>query len=414
MREEVQSNLNMARLWFFSSPNRIIFGVGAAKQVGAEAKSLGGKKVLIVTDWGVAKAGLVETIEESLRSEKIRADVFDRVEIEPPARVVDECAQLVREEGYNLIVGLGGGSSLDTAKGAAIMATNRGKVLDYAGIDLIPKRGLPKILLPTTAGSGSEVTRIFAVTNEMDKTKRPVYSNFVLADVAILDPLLTVSMPPFVTATTGIDALAHAIESCVCVNATPLSDILAIEAIRLIGESLPVAYAKRDNIRARFNMIIAAALAGLAWQSSGLGAVHGLSYILETGYRIAHATATAIMLPHVMDYNKIGNLKKYAKIAQAMGENIEGLPDYEAAEKSISSVERLLESVKISIRLADHGVSKEDLPKLVEGGMNQARLFVPNPRDLTEEDVRNIYLKALEWKLVAPTVDKVKNAPQVA
>ena len=396
-KEGMESNFSVAgKLGAFFSPNKIIFGVGAAKQVGAEAKSLGGKKVLIVTDQGVAKAGLVEIIKESLWSEKIRVDVFDKVEIEPPARVVDKCAQLLREEGYNLIIGLGGGSSLDTAKGAAIMATNRGKVLDYAGVDLIHKRGLPKILLPTTAGSGSEVTRIFAVTDEVDKTKKPVYSNFGLADVAILDPLLTVSMPPLVTATTGIDALAHAIESYVSVNATPLSDILSIEAIRLVSESLPPTYAKRDKIGARFNMIIAAALAGLAWQSGGLGAVHGLSYILETEYHMAHGTATAIMLPHVMDYNKIGNLKKYAKIAQAMGENIEGLSDYEAAEKSIGVVERLLENVEISTSLTDHGVPKEGLPKLVEGGMKQARLFVPNPRDLAEEDVRNIYSRALE------------------
>ena len=393
----MKSNFNVVgKLGTFLSPNKIIFGVGAAKQVGVGAKSLGGKKVLIVTDQGVAKAGLVETIKESLRSEEIRANVFDRVEIEPSARAIDECAQLVREEGYNLIVGLGGGSSLDTAKGAAIMATNRGKVLDYAGVDLIPKRGLPKILLPTTGGSGSEVTRVFAVTDEADKTRKPVYSNFVLADVAILDPLLSVSMPPLVTATTGADALAHAIESCVSVNATPFSDILSIEAIRLVSENLPIAYAKRDNIRARFNMIIAAALAGLAWASGGIGAVHGLAYILETEYHLAHATAAAIMLPYVMDYNKIGNLKKYAKIAQAMGENIEGLSDYEAAEKSISTIERLFESVKISIRLADYGVSKEDLPKLVEGGMKQARLFVPNPRDLTENDVSDIYSRALE------------------
>lgn len=384
------------RICHFFSPNKIIVGVAAAEQVGSEAKSLGGQKVLIVTDPGVAGVGLVEKIQEALISEKLIVGIFDRVELEPPARVIDECADLIRKEGYDLIIGLGGGSSLDTAKGASVMATNKGKVLDYAGMDVVPNRGLPKILLPTTGGSGAEVTRVFAVTDEVDKTKKVVYSNYNLAEIAILDPLLTVSLPARITAETGIDALAHAMESYASVNATPFSDILSIEAIRLISENLPLAYAKGENIEARSNMIFAATLAGLAWPSGGLGAVHGLSYVLETEFNLGHAKACSIMLPHVIAFNKIGNLHKYGQIGQAMGESIEGLSAYDAAEKSISAVKRLLWSVNISFRLAGYGVSKESLPKLVEGGMKQARLFVPNPRNLTEDDVKDIYLKALE------------------
>lgn len=384
------------RICNFFSPSKIILGVAAAEQVGNEAKSLGGQKVLIITDPGVARVGLVEKIQEALISEKLIVGIFDRVELEPPARVIDECADLVRKEGYDLIVGLGGGSSLDTAKGVSVVGTNEGKVLDYVGIDVVPNKGLPKILLPTTGGSGAEVTRVFAITDEIDKAKKVVYSNYNLADVAILDPLLTISLPPEVTAETGIDALAHAIESYVSVISTPFSDILSIEAIRLISENLPVAYAKGENIEARSNMIFAAALAGLAWASGGLGAVHGLSYVLETEFNLGHAKASSIMLPHVMAFNKIGNLYKYGQVARAMGESIEGLSAYDAAEKSISAVKRLLWSVNISFRLTDYGGSKEFLPKLVEGGMKQARLFVPNPRNLTEHDVKGIYLKALE------------------
>ena len=384
------------RICHFFSPSKIILGVAAAEQVGNEAKSLGGQKVLIITDPGVARVGLVEKIQEALISEKLIVGIFDRVELEPPARVIDECADLVRKEGYDLIVGLGGGSSLDTAKGVSVVGTNEGKVLDYVGIDVVPNKGLPKILLPTTGGSGAEVTRVFAITDEIDKAKKVVYSNYNLADVAILDPLLTISLPPEVTAETGIDALAHAIESYVSVSSTPFSDILSIEAIRLISENLPVAYAKGENIEARSNMIFAAALAGLAWASGGLGAVHGLSYVLETEFNLGHAKASSIMLPHVMAFNKIGNLYKYGQVARAMGESIEGLSTYDAAEKSISAVKRLLWSVNISFRLTDYGGSKESFPKLVEGGMKQARLFVPNPRNLTEHDVKGIYLKALE------------------
>lgn len=375
----------------FLSPNKIILSTGATKQVGIESKALGGKKALIVTDPGVVKAGLIDGVQESLESEKINSGIFDQVEAEPPARIVDECAQIARREGYDIIIGIGGGSSLDAAKGVSIMAINKGKVLDYAGTDLVTKKGLPKILLPTTGGTGSEVTRVFVVTDEAENTKKVIYSNYNLADVAIIDPVLTISMPSVVTADTGIDALIHAIETYVSVNATPFSDILAIEAINLIAHNLPIAYAKGSNIEARYNMALAASLASLAFTSGGLGAVHGLAYVLGTEYHMSHGRSNAIMLPHVMDYNKIGNLNKYAQIAQAMGENIEGLSSYEAAEKSVDASKKLLEAVNISIKLPDYGIRKEDLPKLVEGGMKQARLFVPNPRNLIKEDVEIIY-----------------------
>jgi len=375
----------------YLSPNKISIGLGAAKQVGLESKALGGKKALIVTDPGVVKADLIDGIQASLESEKVHTGIFDRVVAEPPARLVDESAQIARQEGYDIIIGVGGGSALDVAKGASIMAINKGKILDYAGIDQVPKGGLPKILLPTTGGTGSEASRVFVLTDEAENTKKVVYSNFNLADVAIIDPLLSLSMPPVVTADTGMDALVHAIEAYVSVNATPFSDILAVEAIRLIAESLPIAYVKGSDIGARYNMALAANLAGLAFTSGGLGAVHGLAYVLGTEYHMSHGRANAIMLPHVMDYNKIGNLDRYARIAEAMGENIQGLSAYEAAGKSVDAVKKLLEAVNISINLPDYGIHHEELPKLVEGGMKQSRLFVPNPRDLSKEDVEKIY-----------------------
>jgi alcohol dehydrogenase class IV len=375
----------------FLSPNKITLGVGAAKQIGVECKALGGKKALIVTDPGVVKAGLIDGIDDSLESESVEVGIFDKVMAEPPSRVIDESAQIAREEGYDIIIGVGGGSSLDAAKGAALMAINKGKVLDYAGINLVPNGGLPKILVPTTGGTGSEVTRVFVMTDEAENTKKVVYSNFNLADVAIVDPLLSVSMPPDLTAETGIDALVHAIETYVSVNATPFSDILAIEAIRLIAVNLPIAYAKGNNVGARYNMALAATLAGLAFTSGGVGAVHGLAYVLGTEYHMSHGRSNAIMLPYVMEYNKIGSLNRYAQIGEAMGENIHGLSAYEAAGTSIDAVNKLLEAVDISIKLPDYGIDQADLPRLVEGGMRQTRLFVPNPRDLAQEDVKKIY-----------------------
>ena len=384
----------MTRISTFLSPNKVILGNGATSQVGKEAKSLGAKKALIATDEGVSKAGLVEGVEKSLKSEKIDVGIFDKVKAEPPARLVDECAQMAQSKGYDIIIGIGGGSSLDVAKGASIIATNKRSILNYVGINIVPRPGLNKILLPTTAGSGSEVTRGIVITDEADNSKKVVFSDFALANVAIVDPLLTISMPPVITTDTGMDALVHAIEAYVSANATPFSDILAIEAIRLIAENLPVAYAKADNLEARFNMALAATLGGMAFVSGGLGAVHALAYSLGTEYHLPHGRTNAVMLPHVVNYNKIGNLKKYADIAQAMEENIEGLSTYQAAEKLVISLNRLLETLRIPTKLSAYGISKEDIPKLVEGAMKQSRLFVPNPRNLTEEDVKNIYAGA--------------------
>ena len=199
----------MTKVNTFYSPNKTILGNGAISEVGKEAKKLGAEKALIVTDKGVIKAGLLNGVEESLKAQKVAMGTFDKVEAEPPARIVDECAQVVQDEEYDLIIGIGGGSSLDVTKGASIVATNKGKVLDYAGVDLVPQRGIPKILIPTTAGTGSEVTRILVVSDEVENIKKSVYSVFAMADTAIVDPLLTISMPTTVTADTGMDALVH-------------------------------------------------------------------------------------------------------------------------------------------------------------------------------------------------------------
>jgi alcohol dehydrogenase class IV len=375
----------------FLAPRKTILGKDAVAQLGKEAKALGAKKVLIVTDPGVMKAGLCQIVQEVLNKASISAEVFDKVEPEPPVRVVEACIAAVKGDHYDLIVGLGGGSALDVAKGAATIAGHGGKVVDYVGMDAIPGPGLPKILIPTTAGTGSEATRVFVMTDEADNTKKVVFSDFLMSDVAILDPMLTLSMPAAVTADTGFDALVHAIESYVSVNTTPFAEILALESMSLIAHNLPMACAKGSHLMARYNMLLAANLAGSAFTSGGLGAVHGLAYVLGTQYHMPHGRSNAIMLPHIMAFNRTGNLKKFAEIAGAMGEVTEGLSLHEASEKSVEAVKKLLTTVGISFHLSDYGIPREDLPILVEGGLKQSRLFVPNPRDLTESDVRKIY-----------------------
>jgi len=385
----------MTKLNTFLSPSKIILGNGAAGQVGEEAKKFGAQKALVVTDKGVIKAGLVKSVEASLQSQKIEFGIFDKVEAEPPARLADECAQVICEKGYEIVIGIGGGSSMDVAKGAAIVATNKGKILDYAGIDMVPGKGLPRILISTTAGTGSEVTRTIVLTDEASKLKQAIHSDFVLADIAIVDPLLTRSMPPAVTADTGLDALVHAVEAYVSFNATPFSDILAIEAIRLIAENLPVAYAKAEHMEARFNMALAATLAGLAFASGGLGMVHAVSNPLGIDYHMSHGRSNAVMLPYVVDCNKIGSLNKYAHIARVMDESIEGFSVYQAVDELGAGLISLLESVGIPSKISAYGVSKNDIPRLVTGAMKITRLMPPNPRNLTEEDVKSIYTNAL-------------------
>jgi len=378
----------------FYSPHKILFGPNTIRALGSEAQQLGVKKALLVTDPGVIGADLLRPVKESLESVKIPYVIHDKVEPEPPIRCVDAATKQFKSEGCDLVIGMGGGSSLDVAKGVSIMATNEGRVLDFCGIDLVKNQAAKKILIPTTAGTGSEVTRVLVVTDEDDNTKKVVNSLYALPEIAIVDPLLTLSMPPNVTADTGMDALVHAIETYVSMNATPFSDILAERPIQWIAQYLPVAWAKRSNLEARYFMSLAATMAGMAFASGGLGAVHALAYPIGTGYRISHGRSNSVMLPHVMRYNLTGNPEKYAAIAALMGKEIEGLPSLEAALLSVEAAEELLTTVQIPFRLHDYGIPKDDFPKLVEGGMKFSRLFVLNPRDLKEEDLFWIYEQA--------------------
>ena len=389
MNENHQSKTHV-----FYSPTKIIVGLNTASQVAQEVKQFGGSRVLIVTDPGVVAADLIAPIASSLNSADIAYVVYKGVEPEPPSRVIDQGAEIFEAEGCDLVLGVGGGSSLDAAKGISILAVNKGRILDYCGIDQVPQNGAPMILMPTTAGTGSEVTRVLVLTDEEQNTKNVVFTPYALANVAVVDPLLSLSMPPTVTADTGMDAMVHAIETYVSMNATVFSDILAERAIQLIADYLPVAWAKGSNTEARYHLSLAATLAGMAFGSGGLGAVHALAYPLGTEYHLTHGRTNAIMLPHVMRYNTPGSPARYARIAELMGKDIEGYGLLEAADLAVDAIQELLETIKVSCQIQDYGISESDLPKLAAGGMKQARLFVPNPRDLNEDDVVAIYREA--------------------
>jgi len=385
------SAIVLGKAYPFYCPSKVLFGADTIKSLGTEAKQLGGRKALIVTDPGVVQAGLLKPVKDSLEAAGFPYVLYDQVKPEPPIGCVTEGVAKLKAEGCDLVVGIGGGSSMDVAKAISVVATNDQTVHEMFGIDLIKKRGLPKILIPTTSGTGSEVTRVFVLTDEKDNTKKVGNSLYNLAEIAIVDPLLTLSVPPKVTADTGIDALVHAIETYVSVTATPFSDILAERPIEWISDYLPIAWAKGSDLEARYYLSLASLTAGMAFASGGLGAVHALAYVIGTEFRQSHGRSNAIMLPHVMRYNLPGNPTKFASIAALMGKDIEGLSDREAAELAVEAVEDLLTTVGISYRLRDYGIKESDIPKLVEGGMKFARLFTVNPRDLTEADVRSIY-----------------------
>ena len=272
-----------------------------------------------------------------------------------------------------------------------MLAGNPGSILDYVGVERVPRRGAPLVLMPTTAGTGSEVTRVLVLTDEKRNMKNAVFSRFALADVAVVDPMLTVGMPAVVTADTGMDALTHAVETYVSTQATVFSDAYAERVIELIARWLPVACAKGSNTEARYWMSAAATLAGLAFGSGGLGAVHALAYPLGTEYHMTHGRTNAIMLPHVMRFNLPGAVAKFARMAALMGQDTAGLTPAAAAARAVASVEELAAAIRVSCRLRDYGIGSQDIPRLAEGAMLQTRLFVPNPRDPNAADVRRIY-----------------------
>lgn len=381
------------------APNKIKLGNGVAGSVAEELKLLGCSKALLVTDPGIVAAGLLKGIETSLVDSNLSFIRYDKVEPEPRSHIIDEGAALYQTEQCDAIIGVGGGSSLDVAKGISVLATNEGSILDYVGLNMVPRKGAPMILMPTTAGTGSEVTRGLVMTDEAQHIKCVVFTSYILPEVALIDPDLTVSMPPVITADTGMDSLVHAIEAFVSTGATPFSDMWAREAIHLIGRYLPIACAKGSNSEARYQLCMAAVLSGLAFTNAGLGAVHALAYPLGTEYHMTHGRTNAIMLPHVMKYNLPGNPAKYRIIAELLGEDTTDLSDLTGASLSLDAVLNLLEAIDVSCNIGDYNIAESDLDLLVEGAMRQQRLFVPNPRDLTEDDVRSIYMHSFnpDW-----------------
>jgi alcohol dehydrogenase class IV len=370
-------------------------GPGAIDQIGEEVRNLKAEKVLFVTDKGVIEAGLIKLAQKSLEKSEIEYAVFDGVEPDPRYEIVADCADLTRREKPDLLIGFGGGSPIDIAKVSAVMATNIDPITKYFGIDLIPNPGLPTIIVPTTAGTGSEVTPIAILSDHTEKLKKGIVSPHLFPSVAILDPELTLGLPPNITASTGIDALIHAIESYTSVNATGMTDILAFRAMQLLYDNIRTAYANGTNLPARSSMLEGSLLAGMAFANAGVTAVHAFAYPIGAEFHIPHGIANTLMLPHVMRFNLLGDVPKFARIAKAFGLPSQGLDNLRMAETVVETIERLAEDLRLPKHLAEFGIKAEDIPGLAEGVMKVTRLLANNPRVMHLEDAIDIYKAAL-------------------
>ncbi len=370
-------------------------GAGSLNKLSEEVKRLGGKRIMIITDPGIVKSGIIGAIETILDSASISWELFDSVEPDPKYELAVEAAEAVKKAGADSIIGIGGGSSLDIAKVASILTTNSDPVSSYFGIDLVPKAGLPMILIPTTAGTGSEVTPIAILSDHHEKLKKGIVSPYLFPNCAILDCELTVGLPDHVTAATGMDALIHAIESYTSKNATNMTDTLAIEAMSLIFDNIRTAYADGSNLDARAKMLEGSMLAGMAFANAGVTAVHAFAYPIGAEFHIPHGLANSIMLAPVMEFNMLGNLPKFASMAEIFGESIEDLSDRDAAETTVEVIRILAEDLGMTARLSDFGVTEDDIPGLAAGVMKVTRLLANNPRLLKLQDAEEIYRQAL-------------------
>jgi len=376
----------------FQLPTRIEFGNGVSGTVGDEAKGLGGSRALVVTDPGVRAAGLVEPVLEHLEAAGVSWVVFDDVSPNPRDTQVQKGSESAAAEGCDVLVAIGGGSPMDTAKAIGVVMTGGGRIQDYEGLGLVKGPITPLIAIPTTSGTGSEVTFWSVITDTERSFKMSVGSPLCAATVALVDPELTVGLPAGITAYTGIDALTHAVEGYTATLSEPLTDSLAVSAIRLIGNSLRQAFANGANSEARHDMSLASLLAGVAFGNSDIGAVHCMGEAIGGLYDVPHGVAMAIYLPVVAEFNAIACPEKFAVVAQALGEDVSHLPQAEAAKRAAAAIRQLADDVGIP-SAAEIGVLPKDFPRLAKAASVNVSVE-SNPRVVTEQDFLTLYQRA--------------------
>jgi 1,3-propanediol dehydrogenase/alcohol dehydrogenase len=381
------------KIAIFQAPRKILYGPGALEQAGAEASAFG-KRAFVVTGKNSArKSGLLDKLLSILKAAGIQATVFNGINPDPTVEEVARGVEAARKSGSQVIVALGGGSALDAAKAVSIMLTNPGPITDYE--HKAPSRpGVPVLAVPTTAGTGSEVSRYTVITDKVRQVKMLLGSPHLIPQLAILDPLLTVGMPPGVTAATGMDALTHAIEAYISTAAQPATDLQALSAIRLISGSLVKAVVNGENLEARGNMLLGQMQAGLAFSNSSVALVHALSRPLGARLGVPHGLANAILLPTVMEFNRPSCPERLADVAAAMGEKVEGLSVREASTRAVQAIAELFRKTGLPGTLGEAGVTEDIIPQLARDAMQSGSVLF-NPRRPNEEEIAALYRLAL-------------------
>ena len=381
----------------FSTTKTIINEPGSAKRLGEICQQYGAKSAMIVTDAGIVKVGLLANALPSFASADMQVAVFDEVEPDPSDSTVMKAVEAAKAIEADLVVGFGGGSSMDVAKLVAILAhPNCPQLLpEMYGVGMAKEPRLPLIQVPTTAGTGSEVTPSAIVTTG-ETTKAGVVSPVLQPDIALLDAELTTGLPPHVTAATGIDAMVHAIEAYTSAHRkNPLSDMLAKEALHLLARNITTAVENGTDLQARANMLLGALLAGQAFANAPVAAVHALAYPLGGHFHIPHGLSNSLVLPHVMRFNASAAHEPYAELAPIiMGQDFQAGTSQQVTDQLIQWIENLIAKVALPNRLRDCNVPEDFIGKLASDAMEQQRLLVNNPREVTEKDAFDIYTAA--------------------
>lgn len=371
-----------------------------------EVKRFDVNKILVITDPFLKDIGLTNKVVDPLEEAGYVTGIYTDVVPEPPLAIGEKLVAYTRENLFDMVIGVGGGSALDLTKLAGVLASHEGKVEDYlnlTGTKKITNKGLPKILIPTTSGTGSEVTNISVLS--LETTKDVVTHDYLLADVAIVDPALTISLPPKVTAATGVDALTHAVEAYVSKNASVVSDALALQAIRLISNSIRTAVSNGQDKQARTDMSYGSYLAGLAFFNAGVAGVHALAYPLGGQFHIAHGDSNAVLLPYVFGYIRQSCEKRMKDIYDAMGFSSANLSQEEASYRCVAELKRLVEDVNIPSTLKGFNIAEDAIESLTNDAVEQKRILARSPMPLLKEDIYTIYKAAFDGVVVEKSRD---------
>ena len=374
-----------------------IFGMDTIGQVGQEAKKLGAGRVLVVTGPRVKDAGILDKTLSFLNEASIETEVNIQIrdKPEPSTDIVEETAQIAKDGNFDVLIGLGGGSILDVAKMASALMINPGKTRDYFGKEKVPQRGKPTIMIPTTAGTGAEITKHAIFHDAEVNVKKAVASSNLLPNVAIIDPMLTVTCPPHVTASAGLDAYLHAAEPFVSKNANFITDTLAMNAIPLLSKWLGPAFADGNDLEARYNMSLGSMMSGMVLNNSGTSLVHALSYPVGGEFHTPHGVTLSALLPACFEYIIVARQEKMAKLSKAMGENTEGLSEREAANLAPEAIRQLLKNIGLPTCLRELDVKdKSSFSTWAVEAHKEQRLLSRSPRVLSVEDIETIYKMA--------------------